>query len=48
MRLFLAKSQRQEDIDDLVLLDVVKVPRLSHASDVPCIAGYSSDGKTVA
>jgi hypothetical protein len=43
---------KSEDIDDLVLLDVVKVLRrrvrkISHAYDVPYIAGYSEDGKTV-
>src|ERR1700704_137801 len=43
---------KSEDIDDLVLLDVVKalrrrVRKTSHAYDVPYIAGYSTDGKTV-
>jgi hypothetical protein len=41
-----------EDIDNLVLLDAVKalgrrVCKISHAYDVPYIAGYSADGKTV-
>jgi hypothetical protein len=43
---------KSEDIDDLVLLDVVKalrrrVRKISHAYDVPYIAGYSTDGKTI-
>ncbi len=43
---------KSEDIDDRVLLDVVKALRrrarkISHAYDVPYIAGYSTDGKTV-
>ena len=43
---------KSEDIDDLVLLDVVKALRrrvrnITHAYDVPYIAGYSEDGKTV-
>ena len=43
---------KSEDIDDLVLLDVVKalrrrVRRVSHDYDIPYIAGYSVDGKTI-
>src|SRR5436305_13875506 len=43
---------KSEDVDDLVLLDVVKalrrrVRKISHAYDVPYIAGYSTDGRTV-
>jgi len=43
---------KSKDIDDLALLDVVKalrrrVRKISHAYDVPYIAGYSRDGKTV-
>src|ERR1700716_3869476 len=43
---------KSEDIDDLVLLDVLKalrrrVRKISHAYDVPYIAGYSADGGTV-
>ena len=43
---------KSEDIDDLVLVDVVKalrrrVCKITHAYDVPYIAGYSEDGKTV-
>jgi hypothetical protein len=43
---------KSEDIHDLVLLDVVKalrrrVRKISHDYDVPYIAGYSEDGKTV-
>jgi hypothetical protein len=42
---------KSEDIDDLVLLDVVKalgrrVRKITRAYDIPC-AGYSEDGKTV-
>ena len=43
---------KSEDIDDPVLLDVVKalrrrVRRVSHDYDIPYIAGYSVDGKTI-
>ena len=43
---------KSEDIDDAVLLDVVKalqrrVRRVSHDYDVPYIAGYSIDGNTI-
>ena len=43
---------KSEDIDDAVLLDVVKalrrrVRRVSHDYDIPHIAGYSVDGKTI-
>ena len=43
---------KSEDIDDPVLLDVVKalrrrVRRISHDYDIPYIAGYSVDGKTI-
>ena len=43
---------KSEDIDDAVLLDVVKalrrrVRRVSHDYDIPYIAGYSVDGKTI-
>jgi hypothetical protein len=43
---------KSEDIDYLVLLDVVKalrrrVRKITHAYDIPYIAGYSEDGKTV-
>jgi hypothetical protein len=43
---------KSEDIDDAVLLDVVKalrrrVQRVSHDYDIPYIAGYSVDGKTI-
>jgi hypothetical protein len=43
---------KSEDIDDLVLLDVVKalgrrVRKITRAYDIPYIAGYSEDGKTV-
>ena len=43
---------KSEDIDDPVLLDVVKalrrrVRRVSHDYDIPYIAGYSIDGKTI-
>jgi hypothetical protein len=41
---------KSEDIDDLVLVDVVKalrrrVRKISHAYDVPYIAGYSTTAK---
>ena len=43
---------KSEDIDEAVLLDVVKalrrrVRRVSHGYDIPYIAGYSVDGKTI-
>ena len=43
---------KSEDINDLVLLDVVRalrrrVRRVSHDYDIPYIAGYSVDGKTI-
>src|SRR4051812_19948203 len=43
---------KSEDIDDSVLLDVVKALRrrvrtVSHDYDTPYIAGYSVDGKTI-
>src|SRR3954452_10308022 len=43
---------KSEDIDDAVLLDVVKALRrrlrtVSHDYDIPYIAGYSVDGKTI-
>src|ERR1700730_17203554 len=43
---------KSEDITDLVVLTVVKahrrrVRKISHAYDIPYIAGYSEDGKTV-
>src|SRR4051794_35328125 len=43
---------KSEDVDDLVLLDVVKALRrrvrnISHGYDIPYIAGYSMDGKTI-
>ena len=43
---------RSEDIADDVLLDVVKAIRrrvrvINRAYDVPYIAGYSADGRTV-
>jgi hypothetical protein len=42
---------KSEDIDDDVLLDVVKGlrrrVRVNHAYDIPYIAGYSVDGRTV-
>ena len=43
---------KSEDIDDVVLLDVVKalrrrVRKIARAYDIPYIAGYSEDGKTV-
>src|SRR5947208_6836922 len=43
---------KSEDIEDDVLLDVVRafrrrVQRVSHAYDIPYIAGYSVDGHTV-
>jgi hypothetical protein len=43
---------KSEDIDNAVLLDVVKalrrrVRRVSHDYDIPYIAGYSADGKTI-
>jgi hypothetical protein len=43
---------KSEDIDDLVLLDVVKALRrrvrsVNRDYDVPYIAGYSLDGKTI-
>jgi hypothetical protein len=43
---------KSEDINDPVLLDVVRalrrrVRRVSHDYDIPYIAGYSVDGKTI-
>src|SRR4030088_467845 len=43
---------KSEDIDNLVLLDVVKALRrrvrsVNHEYDIPYIAGYSVDGKTI-
>ena len=43
---------KSEDIDNSVLLDVVKALRrrvraVSHDYDIPYIAGYSVDGKTI-
>jgi hypothetical protein len=43
---------KSEEIDDAVLLDVVKalrrrVRRVSHDYDIPYIAGYNVDGKTI-
>ena len=43
---------KSEDIEDDVLVDVVRairrrVRRVSHAYDIPYIAGYSIDGHTV-
>src|SRR5215213_3089078 len=54
MRLHLEREVRHvsEDIDDAVLADVVKAIRrrvttVSRDYDIPYIAGYSRDGKTV-
>ena len=52
MKLQQEVRHKSEDIDDAVLLDVVKAIRrrvkiVSREYDVPYIAGYSSDGRTV-
>jgi hypothetical protein len=44
--------QRSEDISDGVMNEVVKVLRkrvrkVDHSYDIPCIAGYSKDARTV-
>src|SRR3954467_7162699 len=52
MKLQRELRHKSEDIDDLVLLDVVsalrrRVHKVSHDFDVPYIAGYSKDAKTI-
>jgi hypothetical protein len=52
MRLQKELRHKSEDIDDPVLLDVVQALRrrvrtVSHDYDIPYVAGYSIDGKTV-
>src|SRR5256714_5920411 len=52
MKLEREVRHKSEDIEDEVLMDVVRairrrVRRVSHAYDIPYIAGYSIDGHTV-
>lgn len=52
MKLQREVRHKSEDIDDMVLLDVVRVIRrrvkiVSRDYDIPYIAGYSTDGHTV-
>ncbi len=52
MKLQREVRHKSEDVDDTVLLDVVRAMRrrvkiVSREYDIPYIAGYSTDGQTV-